>query len=273
MIFPRRSDMCRKRMCNVSSLLFLSCIILFAAFSPSFGATYDVTVDGSDAIFIAGRTDVLPIPPLNGNQNAFILLRHPYITPDGIVETLPPSIPVSGGDVVRAADPAVGGVDFFNSPSATFFGPGGNGLTGSNLSSLGGISGYIGPQGPLTGVFLNDSIPSSGPAPTTLNFSPAGLGIDFPSLSPSLGQVFYIGDGVTSGNAFQQFTAPTGATRLFLGIPDGFGFVGVPGAYDDNNGSYRVRIGVNEIPSVPEPTTIVLLGLGLLGVAGIRRKV
>lgn len=173
----------------------------------------------------------------------------------------------------RAADPAVGGVDFFNSPpSANFFGPSGNGLSGSNLTSLGGISGYIGPQGPLTGVFLNDSIPSSGPPPSTLDFSTSGLGIDFLSLSPGLGQIFYIGDGVTSGNVFQEFTVPNDATRLFLGIPDGFGFVGVPGAYDDNNGSYRVRIGVNEIPTIPEPITMFLLGSGLLGLVGLRRK-
>ena len=94
------------------------------------------------------------------------------------------------------------------------------------------------------------SIPASGP-PATLDFSPDGLNIDFLTLSPALGQVFYIGDGLTSLLAFQEFIAPTGATRLFLGIPDGFGFVGAPGAYDDNDGSYRVRIGVNEIPERP----------------------
>ena len=146
-------------------------------------------------------------------------------------------------------------------------GPSGNGLSGSNLGALGGISGYFGPQGPLTGVFLNDLVPSSGPAPATLDFSPGGLGIDFLTLTPAIGQVFYIGDGVAGGSIFQQFIAPAGATRLALGIPDGFGFVGAPGAYDDNDGSYRVRIGINEVPAIPAPSAILLgsIGAGLVG--------
>ncbi|HOL63764.1 MAG TPA: PEP-CTERM sorting domain-containing protein [Accumulibacter sp.] len=246
-------------------------VIAFSGYANA--AVYDMTVNGGDAIFIAGRADVLPIPALNGNPTAFVLRRHSYITPDGIVETLPSSISVNGGDIVRAVNPAIGGVDFFNSPpSATFFGPGGNGVSGSNLSSLGGISGYIGPQGPLVGVFLDNTIPSAGPAPATLDFSPSGLGIDFLALSPLLGQVFYIGDGITSSNVLQEFTAPAGATRLFLGIPDGFGFVGVPGAYDDNNGSYRIRIGVNEVPTIPEPATVLLLSSAIIGLAVSRRR-
>lgn len=73
---------------------------------------------------------------------------------------------------------------------------------------------------------------------------------------------------------FQTFVAPVGATRLFLGIPDGFGFVGLPGAYDDNDGSYEVRIGVNEIPTgvVPEPSALAMwLVVSLIGVVSIRR--
>ncbi|MBC8413541.1 MAG: PEP-CTERM sorting domain-containing protein [Nitrospira sp.] len=233
---------------------------------------YDVTIDGSDAIFIAGRTDV-PIPALDGNPNAYILRRHGFITPEAIVETLPPVISVVAGDVVKVADAAVGGVSFFNGVGAPFFGPGGNGVSGSNLSSLGGISGYIGPQGPLTGVFLNNNIPNIGPAPATLDFSLGGLGINFLSLTPGLGQIFYIGDGLTDAALFQSFTAPVGATRLFLGIPDGFGFVGVPGAYDDNDGAYRVRIGVNETPIIPEPSTVLLLGSGLIAAVVLRRKI
>jgi len=228
------------------------------------GTSVDVTIDGSDAIFLAGRTD-LTIPPASDPWS--VLIRHGWPTPEEIQETLPPTIAVSGGDVIRALDPAVGGVSFYNGYGAPYFGPGGNGLSGSNLDSLGGISGYIGPQGPLAGVFLDSSVPSSGPAPATLDFNPGGLGIDFPTLSPVLGQVFYIGDGVKSGGVFQTFIAPAGATRLALGIPDGFGFVGSPGAYDDNDGSYRVRIGINEVPVIPAPGAIVLssIGAGLVG--------
>jgi hypothetical protein len=240
-------------------LLFLS--------STGVAEIYTVTVDGSDAIFLAGRTDVV-IPPAADPWNTdTYLIRHPGPTPEEIQETLPSFIPVVAGDIIRALDPAVGGIEFFNGFGPPYFGPGGNGSSGSNLTSLDGISGYIGPQGPLTGVFLDNSIPSSGLAPPTIDFSPGGVGIDFTTLSPSLRQVFYIGDGVDSLSNFQTFIAPAGATRLFLGIPDGFGFGGAPGAYDDNDGAYRVRIGVNEIPTVPEPSTLftVLLGVFALG--------
>lgn len=232
-------------------------------------ANYSITIDGSDAIWLAGRTD-LSIPPASDPWPGG-LLRHSYPTPEEIQETLPPIIPVLAGDVVRALDPAVGGISFFNGFGAPMFGPGGNTPAGSSLSSFGGISSYAGPQGPLVGVFLDDNVPN-GVAPAGLDFSPSGLGIDFASLSPQLGQVFYIGDGKTSGGEFQAFTAPAGATRLALGIPDGFGFGGAPGAYDDNDGSYRIEIGVNSVPVVPEPGSYALMLLGLGGLAAALRR-
>lgn len=257
---------------------FIHWFIGFVAMSMLFAAqagalVMDVTIDGSDAIFLAGRTDVT-IPPASDPWS--FLTRHAGPTPEEIQETLPPEIAVSAGDIIRVLDPASGGISFYNGFGDPYFGPSGNGVSGSNLTAIDGISGYIGPQGPLVGVFLDDSIPSAGPAPATLDFTPGGLGTDFTTLTPELRQIFYIGDGVTSGNLFQEFTAPTGATRLFLGIPDGFGFVGHPGAYDDNDGAYRVRIGINDIPTepVPEPTTLVSLGFGLMlaGVISWRRR-
>lgn len=233
-------------------------------------AAHSVTIDGSDAIWLAGRTDlVIPAAGVNWPGG---MTRHP-ITPEMIQETLPPMIAVGAGDVVKALDPAVGGISFFNGFGAPMYGPGGNSLSGSNLTAFGGISSYKGPQGPLVGVFLDNGIPS-GPAPGGLDFTPSGVGIDFSSLSPALGQVFYIGDGKTGGGLFQSFVAPAGATRLALGIPDGFGFGGAPGAYDDNDGGYRVLIGVNQVPTIPEPQTVALLlaGLGLVGAAARRRR-
>jgi hypothetical protein len=229
---------------------------------------FTVTVQGTDVIFLAGRTDVV-IPPANlpwGPGGTFPT-RHPGPTPEEVLETFPTFVPVTGGTVVQLGSPATGGVNFFNGFGPPFFGPDGNGLSGSNLSGLGGISGYMGPQGSIVGVFLNDNVPSSGPAPATLDFTPGGLGTNFLTLSPQLGQVFFIGDGMTSGGVFQQFVAPAGATRLFFGIPDGFGFVGVPGAYDDNDGSFRLRV----VTNIPEPGTLTLLAVvGLAAVARIR---
>jgi len=165
---------------------------------------------------------------------------------------------------------------FFNGFGGVVYGPEGNGLPGtSQLGSFGGISSYIGTEGALVGLFLNDDIPN-GAAPAALNFSTVGvdpLGIDFLTLMPGLGQVFFIGNGVTSGGDFQEFIAPAGATRFFLGVPDGFGFNGAPGAYDDNDGSYRVRLGINEIPTIPEPATAaLLLCAAVAGLAASRRR-
>jgi Ca2+-binding RTX toxin-like protein len=67
-------------------------------------------------------------------------------------------------------------------------------------------------------------------------------GTSFSSLSPQLGQVFFIGDGLTGNGtgSRQSFIAPLGATRLYLGIPDGEFLRGVPGQYQDNGGSFAV---------------------------------
>lgn len=137
------------------------------------------------------------------------------------------------------------------------FGPSGTGNQGANIAGLGGISGYVGPTAALLGVFLDNDVPSnSGSRPLALDFSASGLTPDFLTLAPSLKQIFYIGDGVTGGTIYQQFTAPAGATRLYLGLADGYAFQGAPGYYDDNGGSYTVWVGVNTEP-VPGPVPVI----------------
>jgi hypothetical protein len=91
----------------------------------------------------------------------------------------------------------------------------------------------------LLGVFLGDETPTGAPTPEPLSFA-SGLG--FTSIAPGIGQIFFIGDGLTSdtnagffdGEA-QAFIAPVGATRLFLGTCDGFGWY-------NNGGSFTVDV-------------------------------
>ena len=135
-----------------------------------------------------------------------------------------------------------------------------------NVDSYEGISGFKADVNtPLVGVFLSGNSPVA-PAPATLDFTSAGLGLNFSTLSPQLGQVFFIGDGKTSGNLDQLFNAPAGATRLFLGFADAPFSVGAPGAFDDNRGSLAVTI-----TSVPEPTATGLVLTGGLALAFFRR--
>lgn len=129
----------------------------------------------------------------------------------------------------------------------------------SDVYAYGGISGFkAGSVLPLVGVFLDSNVPQS-PAPATLQFTSTGLGLDFTTLSPAIGQVFFIGDGQTSGSVAQEFFAPAGATRLFLGFADAPYSSGNPGAYFDNGGSLNVTV-----TAVPEPTVagfIIVSGL------------
>jgi hypothetical protein len=121
------------------------------------------------------------------------------------------------------------------------------------------------------GLFLAASTPTGGVTPARLDFSD---GLGFASLSPQLGQIFFIGDGRTTLNQgpdaglAQEFTVPDGATRLFLGSSDGFGWV-------NNSGDFTVT--VTNLSGGPEPVPLpaagwlMLVGVGLLGKSARRR--
>ena len=116
-----------------------------------------------------------------------------------------------------------------------------------------GIASIRAPINSLLGVFLDDTQPSLLTAPAGLDFEVIGL--DFLSLAPTLRQVFFIGDGFTSGAISQQFVIPAGATRLYLGTMDGSEWANNVGTID---------IVVSPIP-VPAAGWLFGSALGLLG--------
>jgi hypothetical protein len=113
-------------------------------------------------------------------------------------------------------------------------GPGPEGSFNTTTPSALGIGGYTMPATALLGVFLPETT-NAGTAPTALDFSTLGSR-DFATLSPELFQIFFIGDGLRNDLAsVQEFIAPSGATRLFLGSCDGYGWY-------DNSGSCQFTL-------------------------------
>ena len=98
--------------------------------------------------------------------------------------------------------------------------------------------------------------------PAELDFQDSAIGIGFTSLSPGLKQVFFIGDGLGAGGVLQSYIVPDGATRLYLGTMDGFGWTG-------NNGAFTL-----DVSAVPEPAVwaLALAGLALLGLRSARQR-
>jgi hypothetical protein len=150
--------------------------------------------------------------------------------------TLPVAISVTAGETFSLA--ATGVVSCCNgSISNDPNGPNGGGLGGgTSISGYGNVGAYTsGTELALLGVF------NSGPTPWT---------------------AFQVG-------ASDTVKVPTGASILYLGFADAFGFSGAPGTYNDNTGSLAVTA------SVPEPSTwaMMLLGFAGLSFAGYRRAV
>lgn len=146
----------------------------------------------------------------------------------------------------------------FPSPDGAI--PGRDGADWFSHRSFNGLSDIVAPINSLIGVFLGPDEPDAGRTPDVLDFS--RIGLDFASLSPQLQQTFYIGDGLRGEGVGPQqiFNVPEGATRLFLGTMDG-------GEWNNNAGAFEVRI-----QPVPEPSSLVLMAMGVLGLGAWRRR-
>lgn len=105
---------------------------------------------------------------------------------------------------------------------------------------------------PLAGVFLEDTLPVTAPPPLRFYFSNSsqgGIPAAFQTLSPLIGQVFFIGDGRTAtgtGNT-QLFAVPPTATHLYRGYIASCSN-SVPGCYYDNNGTLAATFTLHHSP-------------------------
>jgi hypothetical protein len=142
--------------------------------------------------------------------------------------------------------------------------PEGSSALGYHTGSEHGIAGVVAPFESLLGVFMSDQQPDGTRAPRGLRFPATDS--DFTTLSPQLKQVFFIGSGTTKSGAVRRFPIPAGATRLFLGTMDEYGWY-------NNIGSFVVTVtlerpgATSNIVSVdssvfPLPTGSVCLVIG-----------
>lgn len=235
------------------------------------------------AVAVVGALLLVPVVSQAGGPTTVLGTANPFLA------GMPNGSTCCSGDTAPAQSPVFAA--FIATPGLTFqFGvtgsvdhtgatptlsPDGSGLF--STSSANGIAGANWPVDALVGVFLDNSQPDSSAAPSPLDFTTT----NFTTLSPGLKQAFFIGDGLTGtgSGTVQTFIAPPGATRLFLGTSDGFGWF-------NNSGSFVVSVGLGgpaPTPTVPPPTStptgpaaavptlsfpmIALLGLAIAGAA------
>ncbi len=188
-------------------------------------------IDPSQIPTDAAYEELQVLATVPGNSNPFLAGQA-----DGVAtksDTAPAQSPVlastvSAGDVLYfSVEGSVSNVGA-TSPNT----PADGGSFYATNSAL-GIAGYNLPLNALVGVFLSDAVPAD-TAPDNLDYGTDGQ--SFETLAPQLHQIFYIGDGLTGAGtgSRQGFVVPPGATRLYLGTSDGFGWYNNTGEFEVN---------------------------------------
>jgi hypothetical protein len=220
--------------------------------------TSAVTIDAQANIYAAGLANTDSFPGGGG--------------------VLPLAIALSPGDTAFSLTNVTAGPAVAGSPTGgatcVFDGPASSGDGNTCVSSVTDIdaaNGYAsfrldGRTMPVVGLFVGAA--KSSIAPLGQDSSFAAVNAQTIAFTPLLQQVFFIGDGLSAGGASQSVLVPAGATMLYLGFADGFGFSGAPGYYGDNFGSVVADL---VVVGVPEPSAALLLAAGL-GLLAVRRR-
>lgn len=189
-----------------------------------------------------------------------------YFGSDNAPDNTPVDVGVASGNVLTFSVSGTASVD-----GSCFAGPdGGCYADESGFSPAPASNTYKGPATALIGVFLGDGVTDVTHGPASLDYTDP-TNTSAPSFTPALNQIFFIGDGLTGtgSGATQQFTAPAGATHLYLAVADSIG------ASTGNVGSFDVTVN-GATPVVPEPQSLSLALMGLavttIGAYAQRRK-
>jgi hypothetical protein len=215
----------------------MSTVLVCAFVSAPALADLTITVPGTACPYFAGQT--FGSIPLSADN---------YFNVDTTVSSIiPPSIDVTGfGGTIPSITAAGAWQHFVENPPTG--GPGGYtdyDLTHQAYIDL-GISTVLNVHlDTLLGVFLTNAAPVPLTAP-----QPLALGDDM--TQPLLQQTFVIGTGL------QNIVIPTGATRLFFGLHNGY--------------EWSNNVGAVEVTVVPAPAALLLGLLGLTAAGWKLRK-
>lgn len=158
----------------------------------------------------------------------------PNASPTQVAYTVTPgsrvTITNTSGSVSYDYDTPVG----INATGNTGTTPIGDDAAAKGISEHGMSDAYM-PYGSMNAVFLSGSTPDSIATPPPPLYFSTQAERDYVNLAPQLQQVFYTGSGTTSTGQQQSIQVPANATRLFLGIMDGW-------EWDNNTGSFNCTV-------------------------------
>ena len=231
---------------NSRTFLLTVCAVLVSAATAGAAA---INVPGTSNPWLAGMP--------NGTQSNLNTPEPPDVAPTHSPVLVANLCVEPGGLITWSASGQVGHPGDVAGPDGAL-----NALTAHLVGAEHGMSDILAPIDSLLGVFLGPGQPDGNPAPASLDFSTAASR-DYLSLAPALQQVFYMGDGLNSGNAAQSIVVPVGATRLYLGVMDGFGWA-------NNTGGFNVTLASNCVPDSSSP--LFLTGAVLIGMTWLRRR-